>query len=380
MSETIMSETIGARRLLEPGANKLKLGLFGLNCKNGLNLTMAETNYVPTWEHTLAISQRADDMGFEILVPIARWRGFEGASDPFGESFETMIWAAGIASKTRNVVPVGTLHVPLMHPVFAAKQCATLDHLSGGRFAFNAVMGWVSGDFEMFGQELREHDERYRYGAEWMDVVRRIWTEPEPFDFDGEYFQLRNVRGKPQPLQDPYPLILNAGNSSAGMNFAAKEADFNFAIVETLESGREYVDKAKAKAAEYGRDLHLLGNASVICRDSEDEAMTVVEEMRSKGDREATRNSLKEFGINSDSLSEEYFEFEDNWMISMGSRQLYGTPEMVAESLAELSAIGLDGVMLASLDYYDELGIFNERVMPLLVEMGLRQEVGAISH
>ncbi|MBS1883764.1 MAG: hypothetical protein JSS97_12495 [Actinobacteria bacterium] len=46
-----MSETIGARRLLEPGANKLKLGLFGLN------LTMAETNYVPTWEHTLAISQ-----------------------------------------------------------------------------------------------------------------------------------------------------------------------------------------------------------------------------------------------------------------------------------------------------------------------------------
>ncbi|MBS1889175.1 MAG: LLM class flavin-dependent oxidoreductase [Actinobacteria bacterium] len=377
---TSKTAPVGARRLIEEEGNKLKLGLFGLNCKNGLNLTMAETRYVPTWEHTLAVSQRADDMGLEILVPIARWRGFEGASDPFGESFETMTWAAGIASKTRDIVPVGTLHVPLMHPVFAAKQCATLDHLSGGRFAFNAVMGWVSGDFEMFGQELREHDERYRYGAEWMDVVRRIWTEPEPFDFDGQYFQLRNVRGKPHPLQDPYPLILNAGNSSAGMNFAAQEADFNFAIVETLESGREYVEKAKAKAREYGRDLHLLGNASVICRDSEDEAMAIVEEMRSKGDREATRNSLEEFGINSDSLSEEYFEFEDNWMISMGSRQLYGTPEKIAESLAELSEIGLDGVMLASLDYYDELGVFNDRVMPLLVEMGLRNEVKEIAH
>src|SRR5882757_1789770 len=193
---TSKTAPLGARRLLEEGGNKLKLGLFGLNCKNGLNLTMAETNYVATWEHTLAVSQRADDMGLEILVPIARWRGFEGASDPFGESFETMTWAAGIASKTRDIVPVGTLHVPLMHPVFAAKQCATLDHLSGGRFAFNAVMGWVSGDFEMFGQELREHDERYRYGAEWMEIVRRIWTEPDPFDFDGEYFHLRNVRGK----------------------------------------------------------------------------------------------------------------------------------------------------------------------------------------
>lgn len=376
----VTTAPLGARRLLADGGNKLKLGLFGLNCKNGLNLTMADTNYVATWEHTLAIAQRADDMGFEILVPIARWRGFDGASDPFGESFETMTWAAGIASKTQNVVPVGTLHVPLMHPVFAAKQCATIDHLSGGRFAFNAVMGWVSGDFEMFGQELREHDERYRYGAEWMEIVRRIWSDPNPFDFDGEYFQLQNVRGKPKPLQDPYPVILNAGNSSAGMNFAAQEADFNFAIVENLEKGREYVEKARAKARGYGRELHLLGNASVICRDSEDEAMTIVEEMRSKGDREAARNSLKEFGINSDSLSEEYFEFEDNWMISMGSVQMYGTPEKIAESLASLSEIGLDGVMLASLDYYDELGIFNERVMPLLVEMGLRDGVHEIAH
>ena len=311
---------IGARRLLEPGGNKLKLGLFGLNCKNGLNLTMAETNYVATWEHTLSVSQRADDMGFEIV---------------------------------------------------------TLAHMSGGRFAFNAVMGWVSGDFEMFGQELREHDERYRYGAEWMEMVRRIWTEPDPFDFDGEYFQLHNVRGKPKPVQDPYPVILNAGNSSAGMNFAAKEADFNFAIVENLEKGRAYVERAQGAARAHNRELHLLGNASVICRDSEDEAMSIVEDMRSKGDRKAGRNSLKEFGINSDSLSEEYFEFEDNWMISMGSTQLYGTPEKIAEGLAYLSEIGLDGVMLASLDYYDELGVFNERTMPLLVEMGLRDEVNA---
>lgn len=373
-----MSEAIGARRLLEEGGNRLKLGLFGLNCKNGLNLTTAETNYVPTWEHTLAVAQRADQMGFEILVPIARWRGFDGASDPFGESFETMTWAAGIASKTKGIVPVGTLHVPLMHPVFAAKQCATIDHLSGGRFAFNAVMGWVSGDFEMFGQELREHDERYVYGSEWMEVVRRIWTDPNPFDFEGEYFQLKNVRGKPKPRQDPYPLILNAGSSSAGMDFAAREADINFAIVENYEGGEAYVKKAKERARSYGRDLHLFGNASVICRDSEDEALSVVERMREAGDREATRNSLREFGINSESLSDEYMSFEDNWMISMGSVQLYGTPEHVAESLAKLSGIGLEGVMLASLDYYDELGIFNEKVMPLLVEMGLRDAVHAL--
>lgn len=369
----------GGRHMLE-GGNKFKLGLFGVNCKNGLHLTMADTPYEATWEHTLAVCRRADDMGLEILVPIARWRGFEGASDPFGVSFETMTWAAGIASKTKQITPVGTLHVPLMHPVFAAKQCATIDHLAEGRFAFNAVMGWVSGDFEMFGMELREHDERYHYGAEWMEIVRKIWTESEPFDFDGDYFHLRSVRGLPKPLQEPWPLILNAGSSPAGMEFAAREADINFALVENLEKGRAYVEKAKAKAAEFARELHLFCSASIICRDSEDEALSVVEEMRRTGDREAVRNSLREFGINSDSISQEYLSFEDDWMIAMGSVQIYGTPEMIAERIQGLDEIGIEGICFGTLDYYGELGNINEKVMPLLVEMGLREEVHPIEH
>lgn len=368
------NQTVGARRLLE-GGNKLKLGLFGLNCSNGLNMSMAPTNYVATWEHTLAISQRADEMGLELLVPVARWRGWGGASDPFGESFETMTWAAGIASKTKEIIAVGTGQVSLMHPVFAAKQCVSLDHLSEGRFAFNAVMGWDSGDFEMFGVELREHDERYEYGAEWMEIVRRIWTSSEPFDFDGKYFQLTNVEGNPKPLQDPYPLIINAGNSRAGLAFAAREADINFAIVENLERGKANVEKARSTAEEHGRKLLVLGTASVICRDSEDEAMSIVEKMREEGDREATRNILKEFGISSESLGDDYTKLEDDWIVSSGANHLFGTPEYVAETIKELSDIGIDGLCMGSLDYYDELGIFNEKVMPLLVEMGLREEV-----
>jgi FMNH2-dependent dimethyl sulfone monooxygenase len=379
VSESSTQELRGGRALLSSG-NKLKLGLFGINCRNGLNLSTAQTNYKATWEHTLAVSRRADQMGFEMLVPIARWRGFEGASNPFGASFETMTWAAGIASHTKQITPIGTLHLPLMHPVAAAKQCVTIDHLSGGRFAFNAVMGWFAPDMHMFGLEMREHDERYRYGREWMEVARRIWTEPDPFDFDGDYFHLKQVQGEPKPLQDPYPLILNAGGSTAGMDFAAREADFNYAIVEDFESGRAYVDKAKAHARDnYDRDLRLLGNATVICRDTKAEAVRYRDHILEMGDRVAARNSLKEFGIGSESFSEELRQMEDEWIVRMGSYPLYGTPEEVAEGLLALSEIGLDGVMLASLDYYDELGIFNERVMPLLVEMGLRDEVHEIT-
>jgi FMNH2-dependent dimethyl sulfone monooxygenase len=63
----------------------------------------------------------------------------------------------------------------------------------------------------------------------------------------------------------------------------------------------------------------------------------------------------------------------------MASHQLIGTPEEVAEGLQKYADIGCSGVMLSTLDYYDELGIFNEKVMPLLVEMGLRDEVFEIT-
>lgn len=377
-----MGNAIGARRLLEPGGNQLKLGLFGLNCSSGNQLSKAETPYEATWEHTLKISQRADDMGFEILVPIARWRGLGGETNPFGTSFETMSWAAGIASKTERICPVGTLHLPMWHPAASAKQAATIDHLSGGRFIFNAVMGWFKPDMDMFGIPMREHDRRYDFGAEWMEIVKKMWTEQEPFDYDGEFFQMKHVESLPKPLQDPYPVVINAGNSGAGMDFAAREADFNFVLIETFEKAKEYVDAAQGRAREeYGRELRLLSNAFVICRDSKEEADAVAEDMLARADWPAAENSMKEFGINSESLSAEFREqFLAKWVVGMASHQLIGTADEVAAGLQRYVDIGCSGVMLSSLDYHGELGIFNEKVMPLLVEAGLREQVDEIRH
>ena len=144
----------------------------------------------------------------EMLIPIARWRGLGGDTDPFRRSFETMTWAAGIAAATERINVVSTLHLPMTHPVLAAKQCVTIDHIAHGRYAFNAVMGWFAPDMVMFGARMRDHDERYHYGAEWMEIVRRLWTEEEPFDFSGEYFELRELQAHPKPFQDPPPVLI----------------------------------------------------------------------------------------------------------------------------------------------------------------------------
>jgi dimethylsulfone monooxygenase len=370
--------TPAGRSLLNAG-NRLKLGLFGFNCSNGLSLTSAETSFDASWDQTLAIARRADEIGMEMLIPIARWRGLGGDTDPFRHSFETMTWAAGIAAATERINVVSTLHLPMIHPVSAAKQCVTIDHIAHGRYAFNAVMGWFAPDMVMFGARMREHDERYRYGAEWMEIVQRLWTEEEPFDFSGDYFELHELQAHPKPFQHPHPLLINAGNSAAGMDFAAHFADVNFVHVETLESGRKYLEKARAHAREhYERSLTFMGIGFVVCRESQAEAERVARYIVERGDRAAARCYLGEFGAHSESLSEEFArKHEDKAILGMGARQLVGTPDRVAAGLQELSEIGLDGVMLAFLDYYAELPYFAEAVLPRLDEMGLRDEGGS---
>ena len=102
-------------------ANKLKLGIFGQNCSNGCTITHAETTFKPTYKHNVEISQKADNLGFELLVPVGRWRGFGGTTDFNGDCMETYTWATAMATQTSNIMLFSTSHVPTMHPIVAAK-------------------------------------------------------------------------------------------------------------------------------------------------------------------------------------------------------------------------------------------------------------------
>jgi FMNH2-dependent dimethyl sulfone monooxygenase len=360
------------RDLVDSG-NKLKLGLFGTNVSFGLSMTHADTTYEATWEHSKAIAQRADDMGFELLIPVARWRGFGGTTDMNGENFETFTWAAATAAYTKNITVVATAHVPMVHPLVGAKQCVTIDHVSDGRFGLNMVMGWFTPELEMFGDIQREHDDRYRYGAEWLDVCKRLWTEDEPFDFDGEDFHLKAARSYPHPVQKPQPLLINAGNSPAAMEFSARHVDVNFLTISNLETAAQYVQDVKAKAASYGRNISVMTYAFIICRDTEEEAQAVRQDMLDKGDRVAARNIMDVLGVQSESFTEHMQAgVEDAFIVGWGAHNIVGTPEQVADELKMLSEMGIDGVIAGFLDFYEELAAFDEKVMPLLVDAGLR--------
>ena len=175
----------------------------------------------------------ADDAGIDFILPIGRWKGYGGDTDFHGETLETITWATGLLGSTRRITVFGTVHAPLFHPIIAAKQMVTADHVSEGRFGLNIVAGWNDGEFQMFGVTQREHEARYAYAQEWIDAVKRCWGPEDDFDFNGELLKLGKVRAKPKPFANTRPIIMNAGSSGPGQAFALRNCDAYFTATST---------------------------------------------------------------------------------------------------------------------------------------------------
>ncbi|MPZ70588.1 MAG: LLM class flavin-dependent oxidoreductase [Actinobacteria bacterium] len=351
---------------------KMKLGLFGSNCSGGLCMTDAPTTYEITWEHTRSIAQKADRLGFEAMVPVARWKGFGGNVNFNGTNFETFTWGAGLAEATEQITIFTTNHVPTVHPIVAANMASTVDHISSGRYGLNIVMGWFTPEMEMFRASQLEHDERYAYGGEWLEFVERLWTAEGEFDFDGTFFKSGRCESEPKPLQNPRPVLINAGNSAAGIEFSAKYVDINFASLD-IEKMPDYTASIKKKAVdEYQRQISTMTYGLVVCRDTEAEARRVHQDIVDQGDWPGARNLMSILGIESQSFGEQIEKFQERFIAGWGGMPLIGTPEQVVEGFQELSDAGMEGMIMGFLDYNEEVDYFGEKVMPLMREAGLR--------
>ena len=253
--------------------NKFQLAVFGCNVSHGCTISSAPGGIAVTWEESLLLARKADALGFEAFIPVCRWKGFGGPSEFNHRTFETFTWAAGLAQATENIHVFATVAVPAIHPVLAAKQAATIDHISGGRFGLNVVAGWNSGEVAMFGKQQLPHAERYQYADEWMQFIFDLWQKHGEFDFSSQYFDAPACYAEPKPLQQPRPPVMSAGVSPAGRAFAAKHADMNFILAPTLEAVSETVNDIHGIArSNYSREVDVWGNAAIFCRPTMQEA------------------------------------------------------------------------------------------------------------
>ncbi len=350
----------------------LKIGAFAPNASGGISMTEAPRTLRVTWEHQKKIAQNLDRWGFDVAVPIARWKGFGGSTNFNGNAYETFTWAAGIAEATENIAVVATTHVATIDPVVAAKMAATIDHISGGRFGLNVVMGWNSAEMAMMQCGLLGHDERYAYGAEWMDFVDRLWASDAPFDVDGKFFRAQGCESAPKPVHGR-PTIINAGNSKTGLDYSAKYADINFFVSADLDQMAAHSASLKTTAREiYDRDIQTMTAALVVCRDTEAEARKVHDEILEKGDWVSAENLMAIHGVDSNSWSEQMTKFKERFILAHGATSLVGTPEQVVEGLQQMADHGMEGVLMGFLNYAEEIDYVGENMLPLMREAGLR--------
>jgi alkanesulfonate monooxygenase SsuD/methylene tetrahydromethanopterin reductase-like flavin-dependent oxidoreductase (luciferase family) len=354
------------------GPNRFKLGVFSFNADGGLTITRVPERWPATWEGIAATARLADAAGLEFLLPIARWKGFGGELNSRETSYETLTFAAALAGITKNIAVFSTVHVPMVHPVFAAKALATIDHASGGRAGLNIVCGWNPEEFDLFGLTVVE--DRYAQGLEWAEIINRIYTEPNPFDYHGRYYQLRNVSGKPLPVQRPRPVTLNAAFSPPGRNFAAHAADFLFTTFMDIDSGRSHIADMKARGQALGRDIGVFTTCHVVCRPTQAEAEAYYEHYAVAMQDTASVDfymSAKEKNSTSHD-PEAYRLHRQRFAGGAGTYPLIGTPRHIADEMIRMSEAGFAGTTVSFVNFAEELPYFTAEVLPLLKEAGLR--------
>ncbi|GHJ99919.1 NtaA/DmoA family FMN-dependent monooxygenase [Streptomyces sp. NPDC003753] len=214
---------------------------------------------------------------------------------------ENLTQLSALAAVTTRLGLAATVNATFNEPYEVARRLATLDHLSGGRSAWNVVTSFDAFTGENFrrGGFLAEAD-RYGRAAEFLATARELWDSwadgdvradatagafvrpgAGHFEHHGRHFDISGRFTTPRPPQG-HPVIIQAGESDPGREFAAAEADVVFSKYNRLDQARTFYRDVKARLARYGRSpdqLKILPTATVVVADSDAEAAAYADEI-----------------------------------------------------------------------------------------------------
>ncbi|WP_411083798.1 NtaA/DmoA family FMN-dependent monooxygenase [Streptomyces sp. cmx-18-6] len=202
---------------------------------------------------------------------------------------ESLTVLNALAAVTERLGLAATVNATFNEPYELARRLATLDHLSEGRAAWNVVTSSDAFTGENFrrGGYLDRAD-RYTRAAEFVATARELWDSwtpdgtSRPFAHEGEQFTISGEFTVPRSPQG-HPVVIQAGDSDEGREFAASAADVIFTRHGTLDAGRVFYADVKARLAAYGRapdDLRIMPGVTVVLGDTDAEAQEHAYEIR----------------------------------------------------------------------------------------------------
>ena len=221
----------------------------------GIALLMTQHDF-----NTMDLAKKIEDLGFESLwapehgiVPIhfkgAPATGRQGGIRKFyaeggiNQILDPLLFLAGAATVTNRIkLGTGICLVPERNPIRLAKEVATLDHISNGRFLFGVGAGWLKGESEILGVDFPH---RWKQTREYLDVMKELWTT-EITEYHGEYIDFPPLVCAPKPVQRPHPPIFVGGELEAA---ARRIANYGDGWLPRARNTSQYEDPNKLSGA-----------------------------------------------------------------------------------------------------------------------------------
>ncbi len=341
------------------------LGVFLPMANGGWILSSTAPRLDGSYEYNRRVALLAEEVGFDFIMSMAKWRGYGGVTQHWRFSLDSQILMAALAAITTRVRIIPTVHTLLQNPAVTAKMIATLDQVSGGRAGLNVVTGSYKNEFAQMNAWRDDvgHDERYDLADEWMGIIQRLWRE-EAVSHQGRYFTMDDCHSDPKPSRPPF--LVCAGTSAKGMRFVADRMDAMFA------GGRDYAELAatcaqvKAMAAESGRRVRTYTMMTLVIAETDAAAEAEAEHYRAGFDEEACFGMMRAYGFLDAEIGREN-AFVQSARSGFMATRIVGSARTVAARMIEvIERCSLDGMMLIFPDYLRSMPVFANEIMPLV--------------
>jgi FMNH2-dependent dimethyl sulfone monooxygenase len=325
------------------------------------------------FDYALRVATRAEQLGFSTtLIAELNLNDIKGPAEPVLEAWTT---AAALAATTERIEIMSAIRPGFRNPAIVAKMAANIDRISNGRFTLNVVSAWWAEEARQYGMEFVEHDERYARTAEFLAVLKGLWTQ-EQTTFHGNYARVEDAYLAPKPVQQPWPRLYAGGESPAAKDLISRECDAYLMHGDDLETVRAKIAEMRERAALNGKTMTFGMAAYVICRDTEEEAQAELARITDVKDT-AGYAGFKDFTTMSQ--LERELSLRDYSVSNRGLRpNLVGTPAQIAEQMRAYGEAGLDLFLIQCSPMLEEIERIGTQVLPLLGEDVAAEHAGHV--
>jgi FMNH2-dependent dimethyl sulfone monooxygenase len=314
-----------------------------------------------SWDYVSRLARRSEEIGYDLtLIAELNLNDIKGVDAPSLDAWST---AAALAAVTKRLELMVAVRPTFHNPALLAKQAANIDRIAGGgRLSLNVVSSWWAGEAKKYGVTFEQHDDRYARTDEWLEVVDRLWKE-DHFTFEGKYYRIEDSVLQPKPLTKPRPVIYAGGESEAAKNMIAARCDAYVMHGDEPARVREKIDDMSQRRERFGLPPLKFGVAAYsIVRETEEAARRELARITD------VRQSAAGYGNYQEWLAgtklEQHVSLEDYSVSNRGLRSgLVGSPERVAERVAEFEQAGVDLLLLQCSPQLEEMERFAELII-----------------